>query len=138
MNEETASGREEPDEVPDRMVSHESISQPESEQENSNELPESDATSDTMYLISEDPADSLVVSADCPLAWRCEVDVKLDRPLEQRQPTNEEAWTFLATSAKKQRSEIRLSELSPSERKEFDQAKDKEIGHFQTSCLRSK
>ncbi|CAL1173850.1 unnamed protein product [Cladocopium goreaui] len=103
---ETASGREEPDEVPDRMVSHESISQPESEQENSNELPESDATSDTMYLISEDPADSLVVSADCPLAWRCEVDVKLDRPLEQRQPTNEEAWTFLATSAKKQRGVI--------------------------------
>ena len=136
LNEETASGREEPDEVPDRMVSHESISQPESEQENSNELPESDATSDTMYLISEDPADSLVVSADCPLAWRCEVDVKLDRPLEQRQPTNEEAWTFLATSAKKQRSEIRLSELSPSERKEFDQAKDKEIQNWiQTGTL---
>ena len=59
-------------------------------------------------------------------AWRCEFDVPLSG--HQTYPENRvEAWTMLATSAKKQRSEVKLSELTPAEKAEFEKAKMSEV-----------
>lgn len=68
-------------------------------------------------------------------AWRCEFDVSLNSP-EALPQNQEEAWTLLATSAKKQRTEVRLSELSAAEKAEFDRAKEAEVQNWiQTGTL---
>ena len=126
----------EPDGGPDRTISHESTSQPESEVDHGSNDHQCQNPDELMYLISEDTEEVLLTSTDQHVAWHCEVDVKLPEPLDQRSPTSEEAWMLLATGAKKQRSEVRFSELSLAERQEFDQAKDKEIPNWlQTGTL---
>ena len=65
-------------------------------------------------------------ASDVNAAWRCEFDVSLNSNHEM--PQNQgEAWTLLATNAEKQRTEIRLSELTASEKAEFDKAKEAEV-----------
>ena len=64
------------------------------------------------------------------LAWKCEFDMDLGLPLDQYQPTDEETWAMLATTAKKQRSEVKLTELSATERAEFQAAKESEIQNW--------
>ena len=61
------------------------------------------------------------------MAWKCEFEVNLAESIDNAQPSEVEAWTLLATTAKEQRSEVRLSSLSPAGLKEFEQAKDAEI-----------
>ena len=74
-------------------------------------------------------------STETALAWRCEFDVNLmrDQGIPQSQ---EESWIMLATNSKKQRAEVKLSELSPSERAEFETAKMSEVQNWiQTGTL---
>ena len=62
---------------------------------------------------------------DVATAWRCEFDVPL---MQSNFPeSQEEAWTLLAASAKKQRTEVRLTELTSAERAQFDAAKMSEV-----------
>lgn len=60
-------------------------------------------------------------------AWRIEIDIN-DRDIahwkEERRP---EQMSFLATAAKRQRSEVKSSSLTAAERLKFQQAKDNEI-----------
>ena len=68
-------------------------------------------------------------------AWKCEFDVSLN-PSDQLPQNQEEAWTLLATNAKKQRTEVRLSELTPAEKVEFEKAKEAEVQNWiQTGTL---
>ena len=78
---------------------------------------------DTELLTCVDVDWCLTAQAGEPAtAWRCEFDVPLSG--HQTYPENQvEAWTMLATSAKKQRSEVKLSELTPAEKAEFEKAK---------------
>ena len=64
------------------------------------------------------------------MAWRFEIDCEL-RP--QNQPYTEKEFEeiiYLATTAKKQRTEVKLSQLTPAEREEFDRAKAAEIANW--------
>ena len=64
------------------------------------------------------------------MAWRFEIDCDL-RP--QNQPYTEKEFEeiiYLATTAKKQRTEVKLSQLTPAEREEFDRAKAAEIANW--------
>ena len=87
-----------------------------------------------------DPADSfltcseeecaLASSDDHPLAWRCEYDLSIPNEYAKESPNPMEAWILLATNAKKQRTEVRLSELTPSEKEEFRAAKQAEVNNW--------
>ena len=49
---------------------------------------------------------------------------------QHRPPSQSEAWALLVTNAKKQRSEVRLSELTDTERAEFEVAKQAEVSNW--------
>ena len=57
------------------------------------------------------------------LAWRCEVEVPLDQQLNPKVLNEEETWILLATSSKKQRSEVKLSQLTKDEIKSLKRQK---------------
>lgn len=49
---------------------------------------------------------------------------------QHQPPSQSEAWALLVTNAKKQRSEVRLSELTDTERAEFEVAKQAEVSNW--------
>ena len=68
-------------------------------------------------------------SLETDMAWRCEFDINLAAG-ERIPETQTESWIMLATNAKKQRTEVRLSELSREERQEFEKAKEAEVQNW--------
>ena len=62
--------------------------------------------------------------------WTSEILVPEHDIQSWRQESDPSEMTFLATAAKKQRSEVRLSELSTAEREEFAKAKDAEVTNW--------
>ena len=63
-------------------------------------------------------------------AWRCEFIVD-DRDIrEWRESEAPEAMSFLVSAARRQRAEVKLSQVSPAEQEEFRKAKDKEISNW--------
>jgi hypothetical protein len=62
--------------------------------------------------------------------WKSEILVPEHDIQSWRQESDPSEMTFLATAAKKQRSEVRLSELSTAEREEFSKAKDAEVTNW--------
>ena len=69
------------------------------------------------------------IDRQTPCAWRMEYDSRLNTR-ELSENTLEENWSLLATTAKKQRTEVRLSCLTPAEKAEFDRAKQAEIKNW--------
>ncbi len=66
----------------------------------------------------------------CDLAWRCEILVT-EADIEQwKSESDPEEMIFVASAAKRQRSEIKLSTLTSKEKEEFDQAKHSEIQNW--------
>ena len=63
-------------------------------------------------------------------AWRIEILVSEDDIAEWKGSEQPEEMLFLATAARRQRSEVKLSQLSQSEKEEFQKAKDKEIHNW--------
>eukprot|EP00435_Cladocopium_sp_Y103_P018806 s1370_g4.t1 len=63
-------------------------------------------------------------------AWKSEILVSSHDIENWKSDPDPEAMTFLVSAAKKQRSEVRLSELTMSEREEFVKAKDAEITNW--------
>ena len=63
-------------------------------------------------------------------AWRCEFEIPIERTPDRQVPTEKETWVLLATSAKKQRTEVKLTTLTPEERHEFELAKDSEVQNW--------
>ena len=72
----------------------------------------------------------LTNSNDNPLAWKCEFDITVPETVVRQDLTPEETWILVATTSKKQRSEVRLAELTPSEREEFAAAKQVEVNNW--------
>eukprot|EP00435_Cladocopium_sp_Y103_P075582 s29_g60.t1 len=96
------------------------------------EIPVPDDESDELLcdlLTCTDEADPIMPDGE-NLVWRAEFEFsrsQLDAMCQnQHEPTTEE-FLFLATAGKRQRTEVKLSTLDPSERLEFEKAKAKEV-----------
>ena len=82
-------------------------------------------------LICQDESDALAFQGtEAHSAWRCEFDVQLPPNLSQQQLNENESWALLATTAKKQRTEVRLTELTAQERADFEKAKTAEVANW--------
>ena len=132
-----------PTEVPehDRRDSSASESIPQPDQEpDTQSRQETQSPDATPIDIPTDQAEGFITCADeeCALvsttmdhlAWRCEFELTVPEDVIKQSPSPEETWILLATSAKKQRTEVRLSELTPSEREEFAAAKQAEVNNW--------
>ena len=84
---------------------------------------------ETFLTCTEDKC-VLTNSNDNPLAWKCEFDITVPETVVRQDLTPEETWILVATTPKKQRSEVRLAELTPSEREEFAAAKQVEVNNW--------
>ena len=87
---------------------------------------------DLSTCMDDDPINSLWASHD-DTVWRAEFEIgqpEMESECMSNKPPTEEEVLLLATSAKKQRTEVRLSTLSPEERQEFESAKAKEVQNW--------
>eukprot|EP00435_Cladocopium_sp_Y103_P042518 s19_g11.t1 len=67
------------------------------------------------------------------LVWRAEIEIspnELATVCQSAQNPTEEEFLFLATAGKRQRTEVKLCTLDPSERLEFEKAKSKEVQNW--------
>ena len=112
-----------PDQEPD--LSSRQLSPVENLQEASGPEEEQDA-----FLTSSDEPDVLTTDPLDNFAWRCEYEMTIPECHLNRPPSQREAWALLVTNAKKQRTEVKLSELSASERSEFEAAKQAEVSNW--------
>ena len=61
--------------------------------------------------------------------WECEIILN-HQDIQQLRKSEIDATAFLVSSAKKQRSEVKLKDLTPEQKKEFDKAKEKEVDQW--------
>ena len=113
----------------------ESTSQPDQEPENQGDIEtpgisENGDHAEVIMYTCHEVANAFTVEAMDTMAWKCEFDMDLGLPLNKYMPSDEESWAMLATTAKKQRTEVKLTELSPTERAEFQAAKESEIQNW--------
>ena len=125
---------------------NESLSQPDQEPENltpegsQNEpmnSPEGEPTEslapedqELLYITSHEPSNAFTCEESGSLSWSCEFDIHLEEPLRTRMPNTEETWMLLATASKKQRTEVKLSNLNSTELTEFQKAKQAEVDNW--------
>ena len=93
-------------------------------------VPESsddDLMCDSLLCIDDDPC---MFSCEDQMAWRCEIPV-LERDIEawKSEPDASE-MTFLVSAAKRQRSEVKFSSLTATEKSEFQKAKMAEVQNW--------
>ena len=140
---------------PQRTPSQSSADQPDQEPEtaetpreteNDTTIPELDTRQPHEIPIPDDTADELVCDLlTChdveteigpdgqDLFWRTELEIspeQLTNAMQSQNQNREEAFLFLATTAKRQRTEVKLSTLDPAERQEFENAKNKEVNNW--------
>ena len=93
-------------------------------------IPESsddDLMCDNLLCIDDDPC---LISADDDLAWRCEIPV-LEKDIEAwKQEPDVAEMAFLVSAAKRQRSEVKLTNLTAAEKLEFQKAKRNEVENW--------
>ena len=122
-----------------RQESHQSqgidsIQQPDQEPEGLETPPTHSAEEEEIhYLLSDEPTNILLTTEQESLAWRFEALCNLEQPLEEHQPNESETVILLASSSKKQRSEVKLSVLNEDEQEQFRRAKDKEISNWMST-----
>ena len=58
--------------------------------------------------------------------WECEITLN-HQDIQQLRKTEVDATAFLVSSAKKQRAEVKLKDLTEEQKKQFDKAKEKEV-----------
>ncbi len=81
-------------------------------------------------LICEDVESLIFHQTHENVGWKCEIIVN-EEDIRQWQLENDPSeMTFLATAAKRQRSEVRMAELSHDEKKEFHVAKQAEVQNW--------
>ena len=112
-----------PDQEPDTETRRETTSEESPQPQDSGES----SNDERLFFICQEEACALAEGDGHQFAWRCEFDVNVPPGIDSHKLDQDEAWTLLATQAKKQRSEVKLTELSSSERKEFDAAKQTEV-----------
>ena len=104
----------------------------ESQPSASNSREETNSTEqDLILLLSEEEGNAFSRGQESgDYAFRCEFEVPLNEVPLQEPPSEEVQWALLASSAAKQRTEVRLSELTKEERQAFEQAKQSEIANW--------
>ena len=104
----------------------------ESQPSASNSREETNSTEqDLILLLSEEEGNAFSTGQESgDYAFRCEFEVPLNEVPLQEPPSEEVQWALLASSAAKQRTEVRLSELTKEERQAFEQAKQSEIANW--------
>ena len=90
----------------------------------------SDQLEEALFYTCHEPACALMEADPNHYAWKCEYEVNTPEEFLDQNPNDEEAWLLLATQSKKQKCEVRLSELTESERQEFDIAKQSEVSNW--------
>jgi hypothetical protein len=101
-----------------------------SHQESINDPEVSEGTEELLYYTCHDEECALMETETTQYAWRCEFEINTPEEFVGQEPDPEDAWVLLATQSKKQRSEIRFSELTESERQEFAVAKQAEVNNW--------
>ena len=89
---------------------------------------EDELVCDSLQCIDVEP--NAFSTAETDLAWRCEVLITEGDINEWKQEDKPENMTFVASAAKRQRSEIKLSTLTAKEKEEFNKAKQAEIQNW--------
>ena len=117
-------------------ISRETSAQPDQEpevnshQESINDPEVSEGTEELLYYTCHDEACALMETETTQYAWKCEFEINTPEEFVGQEPDPEDAWVLLATQSKKQRSEVRFSELTESERREFAIAKQAEVNNW--------
>ena len=102
------------------------------------EVPIPDDSSDELLcdlltcMDDDDPNENLCPKGDTNV-WRAELEFskdQLESACQSHTCPTEEEFLFLATNTKKQRTEVKLSSLTPEERLEFESAKAKEVQNW--------
>ena len=88
---------------------------------------------DLLYLTCQEPTNEFTCEDAGIRCWTCEFDMNLKEPLASHTPGTEESWLLLATTAKKQRTEVKLSSLSAAELAESQKAKQAEVENWITT-----
>ena len=91
------------------------------------EVPVPETGTDDELFVDTDQECFLLQEDQC---WCLEVEVNNHDIAKWKHSSNPEEMSFLVSAAKRQRSEVKLSTLSPDQRKLFIDAKDKEIGSW--------
>ena len=78
----------------------------------------------------DDDGDTGLITDGSDMAWRCEVVVNDNDIQSWKQESPSEHMAFVASAAKRQRSEVKLSTLTQSEREQFQKAKESEIQNW--------
>ena len=81
-------------------------------------------------LYSEDVEETVFPEVKEDLAWRCEIVLTTSDIDVWREESFPEEMAFVVSAAKRQRSEVKLSELSSAEKEEFNKAKSAEIQNW--------
>eukprot|EP00435_Cladocopium_sp_Y103_P018074 s4573_g4.t1 len=81
-------------------------------------------------LCTDVDADTCLLTEGLDLAWRCEVVVTEKDILSWRDESSAEEMAFVASAAKRQRAEVKLSTLTSAEKAMFQQAKETEIQNW--------
>ena len=90
----------------------------------------SESDSDGLWTLADDSEGHLMVAADEHIAWRMEMTVS-DKDIEAwRKEEDTSDLLFLAEASKKQKTEVKITDLQPDEREMFEQAKSSEIGNW--------
>ena len=81
-------------------------------------------------LICEDVESLIFHQHHENVGWRCEIIVNEEDVCQWQLEDNPTEMAFLATAAKRQRSEVKMTQLTKEERKEFDNAKQTEVQNW--------
>ena len=121
--------------TPESLLSDGDLSLPQPDQEP--EANSREATPETSEEVEFEGEQTALISVDVDAqdsfakgVWKCEITCELPQQDQSTYPNEEESWTLLATSAKKQRTEVRLSEISAEDREAFEKAKTTEVNNW--------
>ena len=93
-------------------------------------VPETDDDLICDCLLSIDTETNALEESVENLAWRCEVLIAQEDVDEWKNEEDPSDLIFVASAAKRQRSEVKLATLSTSEQKEFQKAKESEVQNW--------
>ena len=119
-----------PDQEPENLTPEESQNNPPETPEDETPESASPAEQELLYLTCHETTNAFTCEDAGRLSWSCEFDIPLKESLSERIPNAEETWLLLATATKKQRTEVKLSNLSAAEFAEFQQAKQAEVDNW--------
>ena len=133
-NENNSDSQEEslpqPDQEPENLTPEASQGIPSEMPVEEQPVPDLAESPEPILLTCQEPSNAFSCAEAGNLAWSCEFDMKLETPLDAYVPSEEESWMLLATASKKQRSEVKLSNLSDDELREFQMAKQAEVENW--------